>query len=177
MNRAEFDHVVRAAALIVDDELVLVGSQAILAAVPDAPASLRVSDELDMYPRSHPERAIEIDAHLGAGSAFEQTFGYRAHGVGPETATPPTGWEARLIRVEVDRADGCAAVAWALEPHDLVLAKLAAARQQDYDFAVDALRVAIVDADELTTRCAALDAELCDAVLRRVAGVVERARS
>jgi len=176
VRREAVEHVIRAAAMIVDDDLVLVGSQAILARFPDAPADLLVSDELDLYPRSQPERAIEVDAMLGAGSHFEETFGYRAHGVGPETAHVPTGWEERLIRVEVDRADGGTAIAWALEPHDLVISKLAAGREQDFDFAEGALRAGLVDGGELVRRCAGLPDGTGNEVLPRVEGVVVRAR-
>jgi hypothetical protein len=58
MTRAELEHLVRAAAEIAsDDELVVIGSQAILGQFPDAPASLRVSVEADLFPKNHPERA------------------------------------------------------------------------------------------------------------------------
>lgn len=177
MKRAEFEHVIRAAVAIVHDELIVVGSQAILARYPDAPSDLLVSDELDMYPRTHPERAIDLDALIGAGSQFEETFGYRAHGVAPETSTLPEGWEQRLVRVEVERIDGGMAVAWALEPHDLVLAKLAAGRQQDYDFAVGALRANLVERLELVRRCEGLGIAIRDDVRRRIEGVTVRVDS
>lgn len=61
MNRDGFIHVIQAAAAIVDDELVVVGSQAILATVDDPPEALVRSTELDVYPKSDPARAIEID--------------------------------------------------------------------------------------------------------------------
>ena len=175
MKRDEFEHVIRAAVAIVHDELIVVGSQAILARYPDAPSDLLVSDELDLYPRTHPERAIDLDALIGAGSQFEETFGYRAHGVAPVTSTLPDGWEQRLVRVEVERSDGGVAVAWALEPHDLVLAKLAAGRQQDYDFAVGALRANLVESVELLRRCEGLEVAMRDDVRRRIEGVASRA--
>src|ERR1700761_3353006 len=53
------------------------------------------SIEADVYPRAHPERAEQIDGALGDGSQFQATFGYYAHGVGPETAKAPAGWEDR----------------------------------------------------------------------------------
>ncbi len=88
MRRAELEHVIRAAAAIAeDDEIVVIGGQAILGQFPDAPASLLVSREADVYPRNHPERAVEIDGSLGDGSYFDSTYGYFAHAVGPETAT------------------------------------------------------------------------------------------
>lgn len=67
MNRRSFEHVIKAAAAVVQDELVVVGSQAVLAHDPDPPASLLTSMELDLYPRNAPERADEIDGNLGDG--------------------------------------------------------------------------------------------------------------
>jgi hypothetical protein len=89
MNRRGFEHVIRAAAAVVDDELVVVGSQAVLAHDPDPPPTIVTSMELDLYPRRHPERSIEIDGSLGDGSRFHEMYGYYAHGVGPETVIAP----------------------------------------------------------------------------------------
>jgi hypothetical protein len=56
MKRGEFNHVIAAAAEIVDDEIVVVGSQAVLGQYPNAPSRLLVSAEVDVYPRGNPER-------------------------------------------------------------------------------------------------------------------------
>jgi hypothetical protein len=72
---------------------------------------------------------------------FNDTHLVYAHGVGPETPTAPDGWQGRLVRVEVPNGPGDIAVAWCIAPYDLVLAKLAAGREKDLDFA----RAAIVD--------------------------------
>lgn len=61
MKREDFTHVLQAAAAVVNDELVLVGSQAVLGTVDSPPEELLRSIEVDVYPRSDPERAIEID--------------------------------------------------------------------------------------------------------------------
>ena len=51
MNRAQLEHVIRAAATIAeDDEIVVIGSQAILGQFPDAPAELCVSVEAEGIP-------------------------------------------------------------------------------------------------------------------------------
>ena len=74
MRRAELEHVIRAAAAVSgDDEIVVVGSQAILGGHPEAPESLLVSREADVYPRNRPELADEIDGSLGDGSYFGAT--------------------------------------------------------------------------------------------------------
>ena len=69
MRRCDFDHVIAAAADVSDeDDLVVIGSQAILGTHPDAPAALLVSLEADVYPRRAPEKADLIDGALGDGS-------------------------------------------------------------------------------------------------------------
>lgn len=116
MRREEFEHVIRAAAAIVRDEIVVIGSQAVLGQYPNAPESLLKSLEVDLFPRNDPERAGEIDGAIGDGSRFHQTYDYYAHGVGPETAIAPAGWEQRLVRLELPailRRDGTV-IAWCL---------------------------------------------------------------
>lgn len=150
MTRDQFEHVIRAASDIVNDELVVIGSQAVLAQHPDAPASLLRSIEVDVFPRSAPERAAEIDGAIGDGSQFHATFGYYAHGVGPETAVAPAGWEERLVRLVLPaRKRDETAVAWCLDTHDLMLAKLAAGRSHDLEFVEEALQAKLVDPNQL----------------------------
>lgn len=135
------------------DEFIVVGSQAILGSVPDPPEDLLVSMEVDLYPKAAPDRAEEVDGAIGDGSMFELTHGYYAHGVGPETAKPPAGWEARLVRVEIPpRIRGVFPVAWCLERHDVILAKLARGSERDWEYARTALRAGLVEADVLLER-------------------------
>ena len=94
MKRAELEHVIRAASTIAaDDEIVVIGSQSILGQFPTPPDELTVSNEADVYPRNHPERADLIDGSIGELSPFHDTFGYYAQGVGEETAVLPAGWQ------------------------------------------------------------------------------------
>jgi hypothetical protein len=66
MKRSELEHVIRAAATIADhDEIIVVGSQAILGQFPSPPSELCVSNEADVYPKNHPERADLIDGTIG----------------------------------------------------------------------------------------------------------------
>ena len=176
MTRDEFDHVIRAAAAIVDDEIVVIGSQAIHGEVALPPASLLVSREVDIYPRSAPERAFEIDGAIGDGSLFDGTYGYYAHGVGPETPRAPAGWQERLVRVDVPaRGLQQGAVAWCMSVHDLVLSKLAAGRPHAFEFAEEAVRHGIVDREQLRLGVELIDksyrpfvGERLDAVMARV---------
>lgn len=155
MRREDLLHVVHAAATVSGEtEIVVVGSQSILGANPDPPASLLVSMEADVFPLHAPDKADLIDGALGDGSQFHGTFGYYAHGVGPQTAKAPTGWPQRLVRVPVPprAASDVEAVALCLEPHDLVLAKLAANRPRDWDFARDAIAAGLLDPVVLRAR-------------------------
>jgi uncharacterized nucleotidyltransferase DUF6036 len=133
MKRSELEHVIRAAADIADDdEIVIIGSQAILGQFPDAPAELCVSMEADVYPLHRPERADLIDGSIGEGSPFHDTFGYYAQGVGETTAVLPRGWRERLIAVRNPNTRG--ATGWCLEVHDLLVAKAVAGREKDLHF-------------------------------------------
>jgi hypothetical protein len=159
VKRDELEHVIRAAATVAgEDEIVVVGSQAILGQFPHAPSTLLFSQEADIYPRTRPERSIEIDGALGDGSQFHETFGYYAHGVGPETAKAPEGWQQRLIPVSIKPLAGPHAevTGWCMEAHDLVLSKLVAGRDRDIDFAEQAIRHNIVQPQELLRRISSL---------------------
>ncbi len=162
MRREDFNHVIAAAAQVAEErEIVVIGSQAILGAVDEPPPSLLISMEADVYPRNDPAKATAIDANLGDGSAFHGTYGYYAHGVGPETAKAPVGWRDRLVRVEIPpragQKDGV--IALCLETHDLVLSKCVAGRDRDWNFARDALEAGLVDMDELLLRIGDLPIE------------------
>ncbi len=155
MGPQEFEHVLAAAAEVTgQDELVVVGSQAILGSYRQPPVSMLRSLEADIYPLRDPDAADLIDGALGDGSPFHLAYGYYAHGVGPETAKAPRGWQERLIRCAIPPrvASKRTPVAWCLEAHDLVLSKCAAGRDRDWDYATEALNARIVQADVLLAR-------------------------
>ena len=123
MTRTQLEHIIRAASAITGEaDLVIVGSQAILASFPDAPASLLVSREADIYPLHNPEAADLIDGSIGELSPFDETFGYYAHGVGPNTAILPQGWQQRLVTLQNQNTGQGRGLC--LEPHDLAASKL-----------------------------------------------------
>jgi hypothetical protein len=173
VNRADFEHVVRAAADIADDEIVVVGSQAILGQHPDAPESLLVSLELDVFPKNHADRSDAIDGAIGDGSPFHERFGCYAQGVGWETVYAPVGWEHRLVRVEIVAPRGTA-VAWCMEKHDLVLAKLAAGRPHDFEFAETAIREGLVDRRQLRLGAQMMPASHLKRTVERLEGILLR---
>jgi hypothetical protein len=180
MRLDQLEHVVGAAANVVGEHaFVVIGSQAILGTYPEAPGSLLMSMEVDIYPLASPELADAIDGALGDGSQFHRTFGYYAHGVGPDTAKAPAGWTERLVRLAVAPRPGSKgdSVALCLEIHDLVLAKCAAGRARDWDFTLETLRAGLVDAEELLNRIESMpiDAERRAAVRAMVEGLAARA--
>ncbi len=170
MKRAQLEHIIRAACTIADDdELVIIGSQSVLAQFPDAPEELVVSLEADIYPRHHPERAELIEGSIGELSLFHQTFGYYADGVDAHIATLPAGWEERLVPI---RGPGTAGnTGWALEIHDLLISKYVANREKDRNYTRAALRHGLVDLETLRTRLAAT--VVIDSVRARVAACIK----
>lgn len=175
MTRHQLEHVIRAAAMIADDdELVIVGSQAVLGQFPGAPAELLRSMEADVYPKNHPDRSDLIDGSIGELSPFHESFGYYAQGVGPRTAVLPRGWEERLVPIR--NPNTRMATGWCLEIHDLLLAKCVAWREKDREYVESALRHGLANVDELARRVVDLeiDEALRTAVVQRVAALRTR---
>jgi hypothetical protein len=156
MNRVQLEHVLRAAAAIAsENSLVVVGSQAVLLPFPNAPQALLGSREVDLYPALHPERADLIDGAIGAMSSFDDTFGYHADGVGPETAVMPADW---MLRATLHYIGDVTAIC--PEIHDLAVSKAVAARDKDADFVRVLLKEGMIDIETLCQRIAALDSAL-----------------
>jgi hypothetical protein len=151
MQRHELEHIIRASAGITGrNRFVIVGSQAVLGQFPSAPQELLISREADIYCPDDPAATDLIDGSIGELSPFEQTFRYYAHGVGPETAIVPTGWEARLVPVHSEFTGG--ATALCLEVHDLAISKLVAGREKDFDFVAALVRHRMVELSIISKR-------------------------
>jgi hypothetical protein len=154
MTRAQLEHIIRAAGAIADTEdLVVIGSQAILGQFPNAPAELLVSQEADVFPRGAPAGSDLIDGSIGEDSPFHRTFGYYAHGVDETSAVLPNGWRDRLVLVASENTRFIKG--WCLEVHDLAIAKYAAGREKDLDFTKALVRHAMVKPEMLVERLAA----------------------
>lgn len=171
MTRAQLEHLIRAAADIADDEdIVVIGSQAILGQFPDAPASMRVSAEADLYPLHHPERAELIDGSIGELSPFHETYGYYGQGVSESTAFLPRGWKERLIVVQNENTRQARGLC--LEVHDLLAAKAVAGREKDIDFLSQAAKHGLAQKDELLSRLALLNTD--SSIIARAQALVRR---
>lgn len=139
MQRSELEHLIRASGEISgDDEIIIIGSQAILGQFPDAPVQLLSSMEADVYPKNDPEKADKIDGAIGEGSSFHELHGYYAQGVGAKTAMLPKDWESRLVAVNNENTNGV--TGYCLEAHDLAISKLIAMRPKDLEFVQELVR-------------------------------------
>jgi hypothetical protein len=146
MNRGQLQHVLRAAGAIVElSDLVVIGSQAILATYPEwvLPHEAMMSVEADLAVDAIIARvdlavdesalADRIDGAIGEGSFFHQTHGYYAQGVETATAVLTEGWRERLVPMVCEDAEP-KVVGWCLDRHDLWVAKAAAGRDKDTSF-------------------------------------------
>ena len=151
MKRSELEHLIRAAGSIADDtEIVIVGSQSILGQFPDAPVSLLVSAEADVFPLNHPELSDLIEGSIGEGSPFHELYGYYAQGVDERTATLPRGWRDRLVKISNPNTRGVTGLC--LEVHDLAISKYVAGREKDRDFTRGLAKQGMVRRDTLMAR-------------------------
>ncbi len=158
MKRTELEHLIRASADIAcDDEIIIIGSQSVLAQFPQAPEELLVSNEADLYPKNFPEKADLIDGSIGELSPFHDTYGYYAQGVGETTAVLPRGWRERLVPIRNANTRG--ATGWCLEIHDLLLSKLVAWRDKDQRFVRAAVRHGLAGEATIRERFDLMDLE------------------
>ena len=151
MTREQLEHAIRAAGAISgDNELYVVGSQAILATSPNAHDDLRRSMEVDIAPKNHPELEALIEGSIGELSPFHQTFGFYVDGVEIDGIVLPRGWRERLVLVENANTNGVRGLC--LDPTDLAISKLAAGRPKDLDFVRVLVREHLVTLEVLLAR-------------------------
>lgn len=175
MRRSDLAHILRAATEVSHDGAILViGSQAILAAYSESelPPEATVSIEADIafFDDSNDEKSDQVDGAIGEASMFHSEFGYYGQGVGLSTAKLPKGWEDRLVPFEWGDTGGAKAVC--LEPHDLVLAKLVAGREKDYEFADALIGRGLIDPKVLLERVD--DLPVIGAIKRRIRTLIGR---
>lgn len=162
MNRVDLLHLIRAACDVLDvDEVVVLGSQAILASRPEEelPSYATRSREADIAAWTDPDEALShrLAGVLGEDSAFDHAYGYFADGVSTATAQLPLQWQQRAIRLEshsVARARTVVGVC--PEAHDLCVSKLCAFREKDREFVGALVAAGIVSAGTLRDRLAAV---------------------
>lgn len=163
MKRQELAHILRAACDITGDRDVLViGSQSILGTFDedDLPSEATASIEADIAFLDDPDRikADDVDGAIGEMSTFHQNNGVYAEGVHIETAVYlPPGWRDRLISWSLRSSEP--ADPYFLDPHDLAISKLGAARGKDQTFVDALIRASLLELTVLRERCALLPDE------------------
>jgi hypothetical protein len=150
MKRSELQTALRAAGRVAcQSEFILIGSQAIHAHCRRPPAEVLLSQECDLYPRTHPQVANLLDAELGRNSAFARRHGFYVDIVTPDLASLPEGWEQRLKPFHAGRI-----TAFCLELHDLLASKLAAGRLKDLELVGAVLKLRLGKTSILRRRIA-----------------------
>ena len=173
MNKAQFEHTIRAAGSILgDDEVLVIGSQAIHASIDYKLDEAERSIEVDVSSLNDPDgsKADLIDGSIGELSVFQETYGYYAQGVTPQTATLADGWRDRLIPYLTRGTNGVTALC--LEPHDLWISKAVAGRPKDKEFCRALIDRKLVEVKTLHQRLEMI-ASLNPAVRKQVSGFIE----
>jgi len=156
VRREDFrDTLRRAAEIIGDQDLVVLGSQSLHASFNMAVLQdgvLTASMEIDVLTSDDPDgdKIWALSARGGAQTGAE------IDGVEVGTSALPEGWVDRLVPFPLDDNPD-AVIAWCLEPHDLVVAKAIAGREKDWRFIRTAVAAALVDPAEALRRSSHLD--------------------
>jgi len=164
MRRDQLEHAIRAACQIINhDEIIVVGSQAILGSFDedDLPAAATMSLEIDVLPVAEDNDetarlADVIEGVAGEFSPFEELHGFSIDGVDLTTSTLPAGWRDRLVRVQNPNTASPGTshefTGWCLDKEDLCVAKLCANREKDRNFVAALLDAGLVDAGVIAHR-------------------------
>ena len=172
MIKEQFEHTIRAAGAILGvNEILVIGSQAIHASIDYLLAEAERSIEVDISSLEDEDgtKADLIDGSIGELSVFQDTYGYYAQGVTPQTATLPGGWRKRLIPYSTPATNGVTALC--LEPHDLWISKAVAGRPKDREFCKALIERNIVAAKTLRQRLKKVKA-LNPAIYKRVSSFI-----
>lgn len=108
MRREQLEHAIRTACQIIErDEVIVVGSQAILGTFTEAqlPEEATMSLEVDVLPIGDTDKEIcrladMIEGVAGELSLFDENHGFHIDGVDLGTAILPEGWRQRLVKVQ-----------------------------------------------------------------------------
>lgn len=147
MQRKDLEHLLRASGRILEEDMIIViGSQSILGKFSDPPEELTRSIEANLIAKNHPSRTDQLNV-IGEGSHFHQQYGYYADPVDLNTAILPRDWKSRLITVKTEGTGGITGLC--LDPHDLLISKVAAYREKDIEFAKVMIKNRMVDHDKL----------------------------
>ena len=115
---------------------------------------MSVEVDLAFLDDSDEAKANRVDVAIGEDSEFHATYAYYAQGVQVSVAILPEGWRDRVVVYRSESAKPAEAVC--LDPHDTVIAKLAAYREKDLSFAAALLDAGLIDLATLLDRAATI---------------------
>jgi hypothetical protein len=133
-----------------ETDWIVFGSLAALGHTGEVPPRMAMSLDVDAFGKKDPERVFALAEALGQGSAFEAEHGYYLDPLSPRVATLPSGWEERLVRIELE--PGLAA--WFLEPNDAAVSKYARMEPRDREWIRAGLEAGILSLAILEARFA-----------------------
>jgi hypothetical protein len=178
----------RAANLTGYRQILVLGSQAVHGALPDAdlPAITTMSAEADLAVVNDlsGETPHTIEANFGMGSPYHQHFGVYADGISLSEVALPNGWEGRLRTEQIhDDADVDNPVTLLFpEIHDLCASKLTVAvtggfgRRSDREFVSALIDAGLVEPDHLDQRIEQLPESVAIEVRHAAHAIVESLR-
>lgn len=143
LDRQHFATAIKKAAEIYQcDHFIVVGRGSLSVSVPDAPAVMRTTGDIDLFSTFDEMRVdawAAADASVGAGSEFFDEHGFYIERVGEWTLLDqPEGWQDRAIKLNLEGID-------VLVLHSLERAynKLEAGRDKDIEFITEGLRCGV----------------------------------
>ncbi len=120
----------------------VVGSAAVLGTAPGAPAGVRTSADIDLYPEGRDDLQSLITRRLGLGSAFHRDHGFYVDGAGDWAGEKaPPGWGSRLAPVDA----GGGVTGGCMSLPDLAAMKVRLGRPKDLAYVGALVRHGLVD--------------------------------
>jgi hypothetical protein len=133
--------------------------------LPDA-ATTSIEVDLAFFDDPTEVKADAVDGAIGELSPFHEMNGVYAQGVSVRTAVLPEGWRGHVVPWS-NQSTGRARAAFR-EPHDCVVSKLVAYREEDFAFAAAMLESGLIDPKILAVRIDLLPASLDPRVAARL---------
>jgi hypothetical protein len=169
-------------------QILVLGSQAVHGALPDAdlPDITTMSEEADLAVVNDlsGETPHVIEAQFGMGSPYHQRSGVYADGISLSEVTLPNGWEGRVRTQQIQLApdDDTPVTMMFPEIHDLCVSKLTVAvtggfgRRTDRGFVLALLEAGLVDLEVLTERIDLLPDTVAPRVRDAARTIIDRLR-
>lgn len=139
--------VLYARGLCQDNEFYIIGSQSLHGKYPDLADEILMSHEVDIIAKNKTQNTENLNV-IGVDSEFHVQNGYYADPVEISTAVLPRSWKNRLVHLKLEDTSSPVR-AYCLEPHDLTVAKLAAAREKDHIFIKALLERNLLNAEKV----------------------------